>query len=106
MARFRCFGLLFASSCLLATTLLYAEGRKVIKKVPPQYPVLATKMRVGGTVKLEAEVDADGSVGEVKVVSGHELLKAAAVDCLKKWKYEPGTDKSMEVVIVEFKLPN
>jgi len=97
--------MLFAGFFLLATTSLYAESRKVVKKISPQYPVLAVKMRVEGTVKLEAEVDADGNVGEVKVVSGHALLKPAAVDCLKKWQYEPGSGKTVEVVSLEFKLP-
>ena len=105
VARTRFASLLLVTSCLLATTLLCAEARKVVKKGPPQYPPLALKMKVAGTVVLEVEVEADGNVGEVKVVSGHALLRPAAVDCVKKWKYEAGSGKTLEVVGIDFKLP-
>jgi len=97
--------MLLAGFFLLAATSLHAEGRKVVKKSSPQYPALAARMRVEGTVKLEAEVDASGNVGEVRVVSGHTLLKPAAVECVKKWQYEPGSGKTVEVVAFDFKLP-
>jgi len=101
----RFLGMVLAGFFLLATTSLSAEIRKVVKKCPPQYPVLALKMKVEGQVKLEAEVDAEGNVGEVRVVSGHALLKQAAVECVKKWQFEPGSGKTVEVVGFDFKLP-
>jgi TonB family protein len=63
-------------------------------------------MRVEGTVKLDATVDPDGSVSEVKVVSGHQLLAPAAVEAVKKWKYESGEGKASQAVSVEFNLPH
>lgn len=101
----RFLGMLLAGFILLATTLLPAEARKVVKRSSPEYPVLALRMRVEGTVKLIAEVDAGGNVREVRVVSGHPLLRPAAVGCLKKWKYEPGSEKTAEPVDFNFKLP-
>jgi TonB family protein len=101
----RFLGMVLAGFFLFATTSLQAEARKVVKKSSPQYPALAAKMRVEGTVKLEAEVDASGNVGEVRVVSGHALLKPAAVECVKKWQYEPAGEKTVEVVAFDFKLP-
>ena len=98
--------ILLAGSYLLASTLLGAEARKVKKSVQPQYPALALKMKVEGTVTLEASIDADGNVEEVKAVSGHTLLKDPAAECLKKWQYEPGTGKTVETVNVIFRLPN
>jgi TonB family protein len=97
--------MVLAGFFLLSTTLLYAEARRVVRKSVPEYPALALRMRVEGNVSLEAEVDAAGNVGEVKVLSGHPLLRPAAVQCLKKWKYEPASGKTVEPVVFNFKLP-
>ena len=91
---------------LFAVGSLHADTRKSVKTVPPVYPALAVKMRVEGTVKLEATIDPDGSVSAVKIVSGHQLLVQAAVDAVKKWKYESGDGKSVQSVSLEFNLPH
>lgn len=62
---------------------------KIVKLVPPVYPPLAQKARVSGTVILEATLTVDGTVEEIRVISGHPLLVNAAIDCVKQWKYEP-----------------
>ena len=96
--------LLLSFVCLLAATSLRADTRKTVKTSSPVYPAIAAKMRVEGTVKLEATIESDGSVSEVKVLSGHQLLTQAAVDAVKKWKYESGDGKSTQSVNVEFSL--
>jgi protein TonB len=60
-----------------------------IKMVPPVFPLLASKARVTGTVTLEATLTAQGTVEEIKVISGHPLLTDAAIECVKQWQYEP-----------------
>ena len=60
-----------------------------LKMVPPVYPMLASKARVSGTVVLEATLTAQGTVEEIKVISGHPLLVEAAMQCVKQWVYEP-----------------
>jgi TonB family protein len=95
-----------ATFCLFTATLLHADARKSVKTVPPAYPAIALKMRIEGTVKLDVTIDPDGSVGDVKVVSGHTLLASAAMDAVKKWRYEPGEGKSTQSVSVEFNLPH
>jgi TonB family protein len=92
--------------CLFAATLLHADTRKSVKTVPPAYPAIALRMKIEGTVKLDVTIDPDGSVEDVKVVSGHALLTPAAVDAVKKWKYEPGEGKTTVGVNVEFNLPH
>ena len=42
-----------------------------------------------GTVILEATLTAQGTVEEIKLVSGHPLLVEAAIECVKQWVYEP-----------------
>lgn len=105
MAKNRIFLLPVVCVCLFAAALLHADTRKSVKTVPPVYPAIAMKMRVEGTVKLDATIDPDGTVSDVKVVSGHTLLVQAAVDAVKKWKYESGDGKSTQTVSVEFVLP-
>jgi protein TonB len=104
MRKLRYFAAFVLTYSLLGATLAHAAGRKVVKRVPPQYPTLALKMRIEGTVKLEVNVDADGKVVAVRAVGGHPILRAAAVDCLKKWEFEPGSGKTTEVINITFKL--
>ncbi len=83
----------------------WAQGeltRKVKTKVAPAYPDLARRMNISGTVKVLVTVAPEGTLKEAKVVGGNPLLVNAAVDALKKWKFEPAKDES--VGTVEFKF--
>ena len=62
---------------------------RVLAMVPPVYPKLASTARVSGTVVLEATLTEQGTVEEIKVISGHPLLVEAAIAALKQWRYEP-----------------
>ena len=55
---------------------LRADNRKAVKTTQPVYPAIAARMKIEGSVKLDATIDADGTVSDVKVVSGHQLLAA------------------------------
>ena len=55
----------------------------------PEYPVIARQAHIQGQVLIDAELDEQGNVIEMKVVSGPPLLYQAALDALGKWKYEP-----------------
>jgi TonB family protein len=56
---------------------------------PPIYPPLATMARVQGTVVLQAIIGLDGTIKDLKVLSGHPLLARAAIDAVKTWRYQP-----------------
>jgi protein TonB len=71
-----------------------------VTMVPPIYPQLASKARVSGTVVLEATLTAQGTVEEIRVVSGHPLLVEAAVNCVKQWRYEPTLLNGVPVSVV------
>jgi len=73
---------------------------QVIKMVPPAYPPLASRARVGGTVVLEATLTAQGTVEQIRVVSGHPLLIEAAINCVKQWQYEPTYLNGMPVPVI------
>ncbi len=56
----------------------YASDRVVKSKVPPVYPEIAKRMKITGVVKVEATVDADGKVTDVKTLSGSRTLSPTA----------------------------
>jgi TonB family protein len=79
-------------------------SRKTKIKVPPQYPEIAKRMNIVGSVKLEVQIAANGSVKAVKPLGGHPLLIDSAIAAVKQWKYEPG-DEGTEVVEFQFSPP-
>ena len=76
--------------------------RKAKTKVSPAYPELAKRMNITGTVKVLVVVSPNGSLKDTKVVGGNPLLVNAAMDALKKWKFEPADGESSGTV--EFKF--
>lgn len=58
-------------------------------KVQPTYPPEAKKARVQGTVKLKATIAKDGTIEDLRVVSGPEKLQQSALDAVKQWTYKP-----------------
>jgi len=60
-----------------------------VRMIPPVYPPLARAARVAGMVTLEATLTVQGTVEEIKVISGHPLLVEAAIAAVKQWQYEP-----------------
>jgi TonB family protein len=75
--------------------------RRVVVKVPPQYPEAAKRIGLGGTVKIIAVVGTDGSVKKVEPVGGSPILMQAAEHAISQWKYAPGTE-SQESVELHF----
>lgn len=62
---------------------------RLIHKVKPIYPPAAVEARIQGSVVLQALVDKDGAVRDVRFVSGPPILAAAAIDAIKQWQYRP-----------------
>jgi protein TonB len=65
------------------------EQTLLISKIVPEYPPLARQAHVTGSVLLEAEISKDGSVEDLRVISGHPLLLSAAIEAVKQWRYKP-----------------
>jgi TonB family protein len=79
-----------------------AGSRKVRSRVVPAYPDVARQAHITGKVRLEANVAADGSVHNVKVLGGSPVLVSAATDALLKWRFEAGGSESTETVEFTF----
>jgi len=65
------------------------SGGELIHKVQPVYPPEARRMRVTGRVVIDATVNIEGQVDDLKLVSGDPLLSASAIDAVRKWRYSP-----------------
>ena len=65
------------------------EAARLIHEVQPQFPLLASEARIGGTVRLTAIIGRDGTVQDLSLVSGQPLLVKAAMDAVKQWVYKP-----------------
>lgn len=76
--------------------------RRAKSKVQPVYPDLARKMNLTGTVKVEVVVATNGSVKDAKVIGGHPVLASAALDAVKKWKFEPAAMETSGIVDFKF----
>ena len=96
--------LAFAVLLCLAASSAWAGDRKVQHRVAPDYPELAKRMNVRGTVCVETKVAPDGHVTDVHILRGNSLLVPAAKAAVKKWKFAPGANATSEKVAVEFKL--
>ncbi len=76
--------------------------RRAKSRVQPVYPDLARRMNLAGTVKVEVVVAANGTVKDAKVLGGHPVLAGAALDAVRKWRFEPAAGESTGVVEIKF----
>jgi TonB family protein len=83
----------------------------IVKKVQPDYPLIAEASRVMGTVVLQATISKTGRVENLRVISGPPMLQQAALDAVKQWVYKPYMVNGEPVVVmtiidVNFRLGN
>jgi TonB family protein len=64
-------------------------AQNVSMAVPPDYPLLARQMKVQGVVSLQALIARDGTIQELQILSGPEILAAAAREAVKQWHFKP-----------------
>ena len=62
------------------------EG-SAIRRVEPTYPPLARAARISGSVFVEVMIDETGVVMSARALSGHPLLKDAAVAAAQSWRF-------------------
>jgi protein TonB len=79
-----------------------AARRKVKNRVTPEYPLLAKQMNVTGKVKIETTISPDGHVTNTKVVGGSPILVNAAIEALRKWRFESAPKESTEIIEFDF----
>jgi len=63
----------------------------VLHKVQPDYPAEAKANHIQGDVIFVANIDEQGNIAELKIVSGPPELAQAATEAVRQWKYKPFT---------------
>ena len=60
---------------------------------PPEYPRMARRRGLEGVVTIEAKIDINGRVEELRLFagSGHTILDKAALKAVRAWRFSPGT---------------
>ncbi len=61
----------------------------LIKRVQPKYPPAALAAHAQGAVQIEASINKEGSVVNLKVLSGDPVLAHAALEAVRQWRYKP-----------------
>jgi len=87
-----------------------AETR-LLRRTEPQYPPSALATHSAGNVVLEVQVAEDGSVSNIRTLSGDPLLAAAATEAVRNWRYQPYRQHDHPAqfqtdVPLSFSLPN
>jgi len=96
------FVLAFPSGQRLCAAASSEKHRKVIYKVTPEYPDIAKKIKLSGTVKLSVQVGPNGRVLSTRILGGHPVLAKFATDAVQRWRFEPSLQSTEEVVQVDF----
>jgi protein TonB len=82
----------------------------LVRRIEPVYHPLAVRANIRGTVILEAIVDKEGHVADVRVLrSAHRLLDEAALEAVRQWQYQPLVlngipERFMLTVVLTFNL--
>ena len=64
------------------------QGR-VLRRVQPPYPVIAKQAHIQGSVQVQIDISETGLVTNVTLLSGHPLLREAAMQAAKQWQFIP-----------------
>jgi TonB family protein len=77
---------------------------QVLQQPKPSYTEKARKARIEGVVVVDAIIQKNGSVGQIRVIKGlgYGLDESAVNTISKEWKFNPGTlnDKPVDVSVV------
>jgi TonB family protein len=63
------------------------QKERLVHGPKPAYPEIARRAGIEGVVRLEVVVGRDGSVQDVRALSGHPLLVEAALAAVRQWRY-------------------
>ena len=95
--------LVLALACTLALPLpIHAEDREIVSRTKATYPEMAKRLKISGSVLLNATVEADGKVKNVNTIMGNGMLAEAAKEAILKWKFAPAGRETIEEVEINF----
>src|SRR5262249_127669 len=59
------------------------------RKVQPVYPPIAKSASVKGAVQIQVTISESGEVMNAQAISGHPMLREAALQAAKQWRFKP-----------------
>jgi protein TonB len=69
---------------------LSADAKQVVTHpVEPNYPTLAKQMKVQGSVVLQALIGKEGTIQDLQILSGPQILSSAAREAVMQWRFKP-----------------
>jgi protein TonB len=69
---------------------LSADTRQAVThSVEPSYPTLAKQMKVQGSVVLQALIGKEGTIQDLQILSGPQILSSAAREAVMQWRFKP-----------------
>jgi len=81
-------------------------ARPLVAQTAPRFPEQALRRRLEGSVQLQLQVAADGTVLIAEVVSStHAMFEREAVLAARRWRFAPAPATSTERVAVAFRQP-
>ena len=61
----------------------------LLERMNPSYPEIARRLHIAGTIALAATISKTGRIEDLRVLSGHPMLREAAIEAVKNWRYRP-----------------
>jgi TonB family protein len=77
-------------------------NRRVIARVQPDYPRILKNAQIGGVVRLNATVLANGTVTKVVILGGNPILAESAMQAVMRWKFVASASQTQEELILNF----
>ena len=74
-----------------------------VKRVQPDYPMLAQKHKIEGIVIMELKVSSDGKVTDAQFVNGHNVFRSVSIEAAKQWEFKRGKGEE-GIIRFTFKL--
>jgi TonB family protein len=87
---------------LIGSAIAADQERQVVRREEPEYPPIAARLNLHGTVKLKIWIGPDGTVRRLEYIGGHPVLAESALKAVKTWKYQAAAQESTTVVALKF----
>jgi TonB family protein len=76
------------------------QAAKLVEKPEVVYPPEAREARIQGVVRMNVLIRADGGVEDATLISGHPLLVTAAIDVVRRYRYQPTLLNGAPVAVI------
>ena len=74
-----------------------------VKRVQPDYPMLAQKHKIEGIVIMELKVGGDGKVTDAQFQNGHNVFRTVSLEAARQWEFKKGKPEE-GIIRFTFKL--